>query len=72
MQEGHEILAWQGLIAGLIGVIVGGAIGIVSNYLAYRWQVAREKKNIAGAFGGEVAAILETVKARGYVGMSAT
>lgn len=50
----------------LIGVVLGGALVIVSNYLMHRWQLSAEKKSVSQALAGEIAALLDIADIRGY------
>jgi hypothetical protein len=67
MQEAQQMLNWQSVISTLFSVFLGGVLVILSNYLSHHWQVSREKRSLAGAFAGEVAAILDIAKARGHI-----
>lgn len=54
-------------IAPLIGTMVGGGISLLTAHWTLTKQRRDEKRNLAGAFAGEIGAILEIVRRREYV-----
>ena len=52
---------------GLLGVVIGGAIALASAWGLDWWRQAREARNLAMAFRGEIVALREIVKRRGYL-----
>lgn len=56
------------LIASLVGTLIGRGLSIGSALLVLSRQREHEKKNLEGAFAGEIAAILEIARLRDYVG----
>jgi hypothetical protein len=54
-------------IAPLLGTALGGVIALGSTLFMFSRQRSHEKRNLAGAFAGEIGAILEIVRLRGYV-----
>jgi hypothetical protein len=54
-------------IAALAGAAVGGSLTIISNFVLESYRTAAHAEQLAHAIAGEVVAILEIVKRRGYV-----
>ena len=51
----------------LIGVVIGGVIALASAWGLERQRQVREARNLAMAFRGEIIALREIVKRRGYL-----
>jgi hypothetical protein len=55
------------LISVVIGVVIGGVSTFFNNFYLERKRIIAERRNLAQAFSGEVAALLRIVEMRRYV-----
>lgn len=54
-------------IAALIGALIGGAMTIVGNIAHERWQEGRRAEHVSRAIAGEISALADIVRRRGYL-----
>ena len=60
----RELLSLFQVLLGWVLTLVGGFAG---NYLRQRMDLKSERKNLSGAFAGEIGALLSIVERRGYL-----
>ncbi len=51
----------------ILAAVIGGALAIVGGFFGHVWQTRKERKSVAGAFAGEIRAILGIIRKRRYM-----